>query len=222
MFRAPIEDVARLGNIFTKELRRSDLPGRYSDTHLVVLMPEYTASDARTAVTELLGEITPPIDRVSIGVAECKAAGGTFEDLLEKADMSLAKDRVARNGDASGQTTILLAEDDPDVMHIVDARLRAEDYRTVLALDGQQTLDGIERESPAVVILDLMMPKLTGFEVLGRLRDLPGAKRPKTIVVSARGRDEDVARAFELSADDDLTKPFNPDELVARIARLIR
>ena len=92
----------------------------------------------------------------------------------------------------------------------------------MLTLDGQQTLEALERESPTIILLDLMMPKLTGFDVLMRLREHPAQSRPRTIVVSARGRDEDVARAFELGADDYVTKPFNPEELMARIARLAR
>jgi DNA-binding response OmpR family regulator len=159
-----------------------------------------------------------------MGAAEGRGAAGArsgLEALLSDADLALAQDRVARSGQPGARTTVLLAEDDPDVLHIVDTRLRAAGYRTVMSLDGQQTLAAIDKESPAVILLDLMMPKLTGFDVLMRLRERR-EQRPKTIVVSARGRDDDVTRAFELGADDYVTKPFNPDELVARIARLTR
>jgi two-component system, OmpR family, alkaline phosphatase synthesis response regulator PhoP len=73
---------------------------------------------------------------------------------------------------------------------------------------------------PAVLVLDLMMPKLTGFDVLARLREM--AVRPRVIVLSARGREEDVMRAFDLGADDYMAKPFSPQELLARITRLLR
>ena len=186
-----------------------------------MLAPELSPAAARAAVYAIL-ECAPKFEDVAIGVAESSADGaGALDAMLAQADLALAADRVARSGSQPGRTTVLLAEDDPDVLQIIDARLRAAGYRTVLTLDGQQTLDALDRENPAVVLLDLMMPKLTGFDVLMRLRERPGP-RPRTIVVSARGRDDDVARAFELGADDYVTKPFNPEELMARIARLTR
>ena len=223
LVRVAAQDLDRLTARCADDLRRRDILGRFSDTHLVMMAPELTAAAARSVLQAIL-EKTPKIEGAAIGVADSSATapdGATLETMLSQADLALAADRVARSGSQPGRTTVLIAEDDPDVLHIVDARLRAAGYRTVLTLDGQQTLDALDRESPAVVLLDLMMPKLTGFDVLMRLRERPGP-RPKTIVLSARGRDEDVARAFELGADDYVTKPFNPDELVARIARLTR
>ena len=223
LVRVASHDLQRLMARCVDDLRRRDLLGRFSDTHLVLLAPELSSAAARAAVLAII-ERTPKIADAAIGVADsavAAAGGGALEAMLAQADLALAADRVARSGSQPGRTTVLLAEDDPDVLHIVDARLRAAGYRTVLTLDGQQTLDALERESPAVVLLDLMMPKLTGFDVLMRLRERQG-HRPRTIVISARGRDEDVARAFELGADDYVTKPFNPEELVARIARLTR
>lgn len=66
-----------------------------------------------------------------------------------------------------------------------------------------------------------MMPRMTGFDVLRKMKDDPEG-RPKVIVLSARGREDDVTRAFDLGADDYMAKPFNPHELVARVARLLR
>lgn len=223
LVRVAAQDLERLAARGMDEVRRRDILGRVSDTHLVMLAPELSAAAARGAMQSIV-ERAPRFDDAAIGVADVAAVGtGTdaLDAMLAQADLALAADRVARSGRLPGRMTVLLAEDDPDVLHIIDARLRAAGYRTVLALDGQQTLDALDRETPAVVLLDLMMPKLTGFEVLMRMRERTGP-RPKTIVVSGRGRDEDVARAFELGADDYVTKPFNPEELMARIARLTR
>ena len=223
LVRVAAADLTPVSLRFADELRRRDLLGRLNDTHLVVLAPGLPAAAARASVRAILDK-APRFDDASTGVADRPSplpAGDPLEAMLADADLALAADRVARSGSQAGQTTVLIAEDDPDVLHIIDARLRAAGYRTVLALDGQQTLDALERERPAVLLVDLMMPKLTGFDVLLRLRE-QGAARPKTIVVSARGRDEDVTRAFELGADDYVTKPFNPEELVARIGRLTR
>jgi DNA-binding response OmpR family regulator len=72
-----------------------------------------------------------------------------------------------------------------------------------------------------VLVLDLMMPKRNGFEVLAKLNQREGP-RPSVIVLSARGREDDVTRAFDLGANDYMTKPFSPQELLARVARLLR
>jgi DNA-binding response OmpR family regulator len=223
MIRVPAEELARAATRFMDDIRRRDILGRLSDTHLVVLAPGLSSGVARSAVRAILDK-APPFEDAAIGVFASPAAspaGDLLDVMVAEADLSLAADRVGRGG-RPGQTTVLVAEDDPDVLHIVDARLRAAGYRTVLTLDGQQTLDALERESPAIILLDLMMPKLTGFDVLMRLRAHPSQSRPRIIVVSGRGRDEDVTRAFELGADDYVTKPFNPEELMARIARLVR
>ena len=224
LVRVPPQDLARAATRFMDDLRRRDIVGRLSDTHIVVLAPGLSAGVARSAVRTILDK-TPKFEDAAIGAVDSPAAtpsGEVLDAMVAEADLALAADRVGRGGTQSGRTTVLIAEDDPDVIHIVDARLRAAGYRTVLTLDGQQTLEALERENPTVILLDLMMPKLTGFDVLMRLREHPAQSRPRTIVVSARGRDEDVARAFELGADDYVTKPFNPEELMARIARLAR
>ena len=115
---------------------------------------------------------------------------------------------------------VLVGDDDQDVVRIVDAHLAAVGYRRIVAYDGVQTIEEARAQKPDLVILDLMMPKLTGFDVLAVLKDM-GDQRPKILVLSARGRQEDVIRAFQLGADDFLVKPFNPQELLGRIARLV-
>jgi DNA-binding response OmpR family regulator len=104
-------------------------------------------------------------------------------------------------------------------MRIADGYLRAAGFMTVLAFDGARALQAIAERQPDVVVLDLMMPSLNGFDVLMRLKDQP--RRPRIVVLSARGREEDVTRAFDLGADDYVVKPFSPQELRARILRLL-
>jgi DNA-binding response OmpR family regulator len=116
--------------------------------------------------------------------------------------------------------TVVIAEDDPDVSRIVEAQLRAGGYAPVMAADGEQALAAVRGGAADVLVLDLMMPKLNGFDVLAAVNRLAGA-RPRIIVLSGRGREADVLRAFDLGADDYMTKPFNPHELIARIARLL-
>jgi CheY-like chemotaxis protein len=173
---------------------------------------------------------------VYAGVAASDSAGArTLEVLLDEADEALAcaryegrsatirKDRSAdATPPASAQLAplVLIADDDPDVVRIVDAHLRAAGFRRAIAFDGSRALEEIRAQHPDIIILDLMMPRLTGFDVLAGLRDLEG-HRPRTIVLSARGREDDVIRAFSVGADDFMTKPFNPQELLARVGRLV-
>ena len=220
LIRVAPAEIERVAASLLDELRRRDVLGEFGDGYLVALLPGESAQAATHKLRGLLDAVTPPLPAIPIGAGSSDAAGAALETLIAEADLAVARDRVAQSGGAAAKPTILLAEDDPDVLHIIDTRLRAEGYHTIIAVDGQQALDALDAHSPAVLLLDLMMPKVTGFEVLAKLRGR--AERPQTIVVSARGRDEDVTRAFDLGADDYVSKPFNPDELVARIARLIR
>ena len=106
-------------------------------------------------------------------------------------------------------------------MRIVDSQMRAAGYDTEVVFDGHAALAAAGERTPDLMVIDLMMPKLTGFDVLRQLHTL-GGSRPRTLVLSARGREEDVTRAFELGADDYMTKPFSPQELMARASRLLR
>ncbi len=121
---------------------------------------------------------------------------------------------------SSRSFTVLLADDDPEVSRLIEAQLKAAGFKTLLAADGAETLAAVERHKPDAMVIDLMMPRMTGLEVLAKLAQSPG--RPPCIVLSARGREQDVTRAFALGADDYVTKPFSPQELLARVKRLLR
>ena len=215
------------------ELRRKDVIGRYSESHLLLLLPDLTSAAAADRLDGIIGRLKAQgVEGITAGIAAHGGGAVDVPGLVAAADLALASARVsgrtiaiagASNAAPPSALTghVLIAEDDPDVLHIIDPRLQAAGWRTTLAFDGQQALQAISKEAPDVVLLDLMMPKLTGFDVLARLREMP-PPRPRVIVMSARGREEDVTRAFDLGADDYITKPFSPQELTARIARLLR
>jgi CheY-like chemotaxis protein len=118
------------------------------------------------------------------------------------------------------EVTVMVADDDPEVTRLIDSQLRAAGYRTVIVFDGAQAVAGVDAERPDVLVLDLMLPKLSGFEVLDDMVRR-GADGPRVVIVSGCGREEDVTRAFSAGAADFMTKPFNVAELSARIARLV-
>jgi DNA-binding response OmpR family regulator len=117
---------------------------------------------------------------------------------------------------------ILVADDDADILNLVRFRLEQNGYETVSAADGQQALELARERDPDLCILDVMMPKLTGFQVLEALRSDPDTDGIRVIILTATVQDRDIARGFEVGADDYLRKPFSPQELQARVATLLR
>jgi DNA-binding response OmpR family regulator len=114
---------------------------------------------------------------------------------------------------------ILVADDEPAIRKFVRANLEARDYETTLVPDGTEAMSAIEKEMPDLLILDLMMPKMDGFEVCRRLREW---SQIPIIVLSARGGEMDKVKCLEMGADDYITKPFGVDELMARVKAVIR
>ncbi len=115
---------------------------------------------------------------------------------------------------------ILLVDDEASIVQLAQLYLEREGFRVISASDGQAALDAVVRQNPALMVLDVMLPKLDGFEVCRRLRadDNPVA----ILMLTARDDDIDKIVGLELGADDYLTKPFNPRELVARVKAILR
>jgi two-component system alkaline phosphatase synthesis response regulator PhoP len=115
---------------------------------------------------------------------------------------------------------ILLVDDEPSIVQLAQMYLERENFRVESAADGEAALEAVRRLQPALVVLDVMLPKLDGFEVCRRLR---AADDPLAIIMlTARDEDIDKILGLELGADDYLTKPFNPRELVARVKAILR
>lgn len=117
------------------------------------------------------------------------------------------------------KTTVLAADDDPQLLRLMTRNLQLEGYEVLAASDGQQALELIESNSPDLVLLDVMMPKMDGFTVCYRVREFSAVP---IIIVTARGQDQDKVRGLDLGADDYLTKPFSVDELLARVRAVLR
>ena len=114
---------------------------------------------------------------------------------------------------------ILVVDDEERIVEIVRAYLEKDGYRVVAARDGRQALDLVSREHPNLVILDLMLPETSGWDVCRSVREI--FKIP-VIMLTARDDDSDKIAGLELGADDYVTKPFNPRELLARVLAVLR
>ena len=114
---------------------------------------------------------------------------------------------------------VLVADDDPLIQRLVRTHLDRAGFRVVIAGDGEEALDTTAAEQPDLVVLDLMLPKLDGIEVCRRIREF---SLVPIIMLTARGEQADKLRGFEAGADDYVTKPFAPPELLARVRAVLR
>ncbi|MEA2514517.1 MAG: two-component system, OmpR family, operon response regulator KdpE [Thermomicrobiales bacterium] len=114
---------------------------------------------------------------------------------------------------------ILVVDDEPAIVRLVRAKLQSDGYAVATAGRGEEALQFLEDERPDLVVLDLMMPGMDGFETLRRIRT---TSQVPVILLTARTGDHDKLRGLEGGADDYITKPFNPDELAARVAAVLR
>lgn len=115
---------------------------------------------------------------------------------------------------------VLIADDDPLLLDLLRHQLSAKGFDVLTATDGAEALEIARARQPDVVVLDAMMPRLTGFEVLRAIRADPELARLVVVMLTARRRQEDVLTAFALGAHDYVAKPFKPEDLIARIRRL--
>ena len=136
---------------------------------------------------------------------------------VERAALAASVRRVLA-GHPDAEPTVLVVDDDLDTAELVRDTLRVEGFRTVVAHDGRQALDAIERRHPSLVILDLMMPELSGFEVLEAL-GRGGVTPVPVLILSGRGDDADVRRCLEMGARKYMSKPFDVRELMTEVRR---
>ena len=117
---------------------------------------------------------------------------------------------------------VLVADDDPDIRSLVALRLERSGYDVVAAGDGEQALATALERAPDLALIDVMMPKLDGYEVTERLRQQEATRHLPVILLTARVQESDIARGVEAGADDYVTKPFGRQELLARVEAHLR
>lgn len=117
--------------------------------------------------------------------------------------------------------TILICDDDPLLVDLLEYRLASRGYTIVVAEDGGKALRRLQEMRPDAILLDAMMPVIDGYEVLRKIKENPDTAGIPVIMLTARKQEQDIVMALELGANDYLVKPFIPEELVARLGRLL-
>jgi two-component system, OmpR family, alkaline phosphatase synthesis response regulator PhoP len=116
---------------------------------------------------------------------------------------------------------ILIADDEPNIVISLEYLMKREGYEVVVARDGQEAVDAILRERPQLVLLDVMMPKKTGFEVCQEVRAIDAVKDTPILMLTAKGRDTDVAKGLGVGATAYMTKPFSTKDMAQKVRELL-
>ena len=116
---------------------------------------------------------------------------------------------------------VLIADDEPNILISLEFLMKREGHQVFVARDGDEALAVIRRERPDLVLLDVMMPGKTGFDVCAAVRADESLAATKIVLLTAKGRDTDVAKGTALGADAYITKPFSTKELAARVRELL-
>lgn len=117
--------------------------------------------------------------------------------------------------------TVLIVDDEPNIVISLEFLLERDGWRVQIARDGQEALDAMQREVPDLVLLDVMLPRVSGYDVCQRIRDNPAWRGVRVLMLTAKGRDVEMAKGLALGADGYVTKPFSTGELLARIRALL-
>jgi phosphate regulon transcriptional regulator PhoB len=129
---------------------------------------------------------------------------------------------VVPNRNANMKPKILVVDDEPDALELIQYNLKAAGYDVVTAADGEEALKKARASSPSLIILDVMLPEVDGLEVCKTLRKEPATSTVPIIMLTAKAGEIDRVLGLELGADDYVTKPFSPRELVLRVKAMLR
>src|SRR5678816_2575172 len=141
---------------------------------------------------------------------------------MEASALRATDPRVNVPVSAPSSERVLVVDDEPDIVALVAYHLAKAGYRVSTAVSGPDALAAARRDRPSLIVLDLMLPGLSGFDVIEQLRDDPATATIAVLMLTARKDEPDRIRGLSLGADDYLTKPFSPHELVLRIGAILR
>ena len=115
---------------------------------------------------------------------------------------------------------ILTCDDEKHIVRLIQVNLERQGYEVITAFNGLECLEKVKEDRPDLIVLDVMMPEMTGFEVLEKLKKDPDTENIPVIMLTARAQDSDVLRGWQSGVECYLTKPFNPMELIAFVKRI--
>ena len=115
---------------------------------------------------------------------------------------------------------ILTCDDEKHIVRLIQVNLERQGYEVITAFNGLECLEKVKEDRPDLIVLDVMMPEMTGFEVLEKLKKDPETENIPVIMLTARAQDSDVLRGWQSGVECYLTKPFNPMELIAFVKRI--
>lgn len=113
--------------------------------------------------------------------------------------------------------TVLIADDEPNIVISLEFLLEQAGYQVLVAHDGQEALEAIARQPPDLVLLDVMLPRLSGFDVCQKIRENPDWQHMRIVMLTAKGREVEISKGLALGANAYITKPFSTQELLAQI-----
>ncbi|MDP3976521.1 MAG: response regulator [Pseudomonas sp.] len=113
--------------------------------------------------------------------------------------------------------TVLIADDEPNIVISLEFLLEQAGYQVLVAHDGQEALEAIQRQPPDLVLLDVMLPRLSGFDVCQKIRENPDWQHMRVVMLTAKGREVEISKGLALGANAYITKPFSTQELLAQI-----
>jgi two-component system, OmpR family, alkaline phosphatase synthesis response regulator PhoP len=129
---------------------------------------------------------------------------------------------VFKMSDNNQKCRVLLVDDDEQILHSLRVYLELENYQVRTAGNGREALDRLREELPEILILDIMMPELDGYQVLEKLKENPEMSDLPVIMLTAKGQDVDVLKGYKMGAASYMTKPFNLNELVENIELVLK
>jgi CheY-like chemotaxis protein len=134
--------------------------------------------------------------------------------------MQFASEAVASRTVTQGLGRVLVVDDDEVIRQLIAVNLTLEGFDVVTAVDGQDCIDRVQSIAPDVITLDVMMPRLDGWETAVQLRKTPETAHIKVVLITARAQEDDIARGANVGADAYLTKPFDPGEMIRVVREL--
>jgi len=222
---------------FGRLLRPGDVVGRWEADTFCLLLPDTSETQARLLLERILEALqtepftlaeTPPLT-LSFSACIFPLSGNKparLMDLHQQSQQCLQR----RRADAPVQSIhehlahkrrILLVEDDPDIAALIQIRLQRDGYEVVHLANGREAAEWARQHTADLVILDVKLPGMDGFELLAFLRAQPAFAEVPIVMLTSLSQEQHVVRGFELGADDYVVKPFSPVELSARVRRLL-